>query len=127
MEHTADWAMRVWAEDLPALFAEAARGMNALSGVALAANPRVSRAFEHDGTDSETLLVAFLSELIYAREQENLGIDDFRVALQPGHINARMEGAPLVSVEKPIKAVTFHNLKIIQSEHGYETEIVFDV
>ena len=38
-----------------------------------------------------------------------------------------MEGAPIVSVAKPIKAVTFHNLKVNCSKRGCETEIVFDV
>ncbi len=35
--HTADWSIRVWAEDLAGLLAESARGMNWLAGA------RVSR------------------------------------------------------------------------------------
>ena len=35
LPHTADWAVRVWAADLPALFAAAANGMNSLAGVSL--------------------------------------------------------------------------------------------
>ncbi len=125
--HTADWAMQVWAEDLPSLFLEAARGMNALSGMALASSPRVSRAFRHEAADEESLLVAFLSELIYLQEQEGLGFNDFRVDLQPPRLHVQMTGSPVVSVEKPIKAVTFHNLKITCTDSGCKTEIVFDV
>ncbi len=125
--HTADWAMKVWAEDMPSLFAEAAQGMNTLSGLELAPAPRVARTFRHEAADDETLLVAFLSELIYAREQENLGFDTFRIDLQSGLILAQMDGAPLASVEKPIKAVTFHNLRISRTDRGCKTEIVFDV
>ncbi len=127
MEHTADWAMQVWAEDLPSLFAEAAGGMNALSGLVLASSPRLQRLFRHEAPDDETLLVAFLSELIYAEEQENLGFDSFRVALRAGHVRVEMEGAQVASVEKPIKAVTFHNLRIVRTQRGLEAEIVFDV
>ncbi len=127
LPHTADWAIEVWAEDLPSLFAEAAHGMNALSGLALASGTRVNRTFQHEAMDDETLLVAFLSELIYAQEQQNLGFDFFQVELQPGYVNVKMEGAPVASVEKPIKAVTFHNLKIMHSNPGFETQIVFDV
>ncbi len=119
--------MKVWAEDLPSLFVEAAHGMNALSGLVLASGPRLSRAFRHEAMDDETLLVAFLSELIYAREQENLGFDTFQVELRPGSANINMEGSPVASVEKPIKAVTFHNLEIRHSDHSCETNIVFDV
>jgi SHS2 domain-containing protein len=119
--------MRVWAEDLPSLFVEAARGMNALSGLVLAGAPRVSRAFVHEGADEESLLVAFLSELIYLQEQEGLGFEAFELNLQAMHLHAQMHGTPIISVEKPIKAVTFHNLKIQHTANGCETEITFDV
>ena len=125
--HTADWALRVWADDLPSLFVQAAQGMNALSGLVLASGPRVSRAFQHAAADEETLLVAFLSEMIYAQDQDNLGFDTFQVDLNPEYLSIDMEGAPIASVEKPIKAVAFHNLKVNCSKRGCETEIVFDV
>ena len=38
-----------------------------------------------------------------------------------------MDGAPLETVNKMIKAVTYHNLQIRQTARGYEVEIVFDV
>ncbi len=119
--------MQVWAEDLPSLFAEAARGMNALSGMQIASGPRLTRTFEHEAADAESLLVAFLSELIYIQEQEHLGFDTFHIELQPPQLRAQMQGAQLASMEKPIKAVTFHNLKIACTQHGCEVEIVFDV
>ena len=125
--HTADWAMKVWAEDLPALFAEAARGMNVLAGMQTTAGSRVSRTFTHKGGDKETHLVAFLSELIYLQEHENLGFDSFQIRLQGSSMRADMEGAQLVALAKPIKAVTFHDLRIRETPTGFETQIVFDV
>lgn len=125
--HTADWAMKVWAEDLASLFAEAARGMNALQGIQQGPGPRLRRIFEHEAADDETLLVAFLSELIYLEEQEELTFDGFRIDLQSARLRAEMEGQSLASVQKPIKAVTFHNLQIVQTERGCEAVIVFDV
>jgi len=131
LPHTADWAVRVWAADLPALFAAAANGMNALSGVRLADGPRVPRLFEARSPDAESLLVAFLSELVYAAEQENLAFDRFDLETEQHvglySIRARMEGAAMEAIEKPIKAVTFHNLQIVSVEDGLEVEIVFDV
>jgi len=38
-----------------------------------------------------------------------------------------MDGAPLLSATKIIKAVTYHNLRIRPTARGYEVEIVFDV
>jgi SHS2 domain-containing protein len=125
--HTADWSIRVWAEDLPGLLAESARGMYWLAGAGLARGPRETRAYETTGTDGESLLVAFLSELVYYAELENLGFDDFDIQVKDGRLKAEMGGAPLKSLDKAIKAVTWHHLKIKQTTRGLEVEIVFDV
>ena len=167
--HTADWALRVWADDLEGLFAEAARGMYALSGslftpafpavshqcaaVARGTNGggqarvaqaqgavkpgseaerqadglKVKRTFEAEAPDAESLLVAFLSELVYAAEQEHLMFDEFDIQFEGVKMQVEMSGAPILSLTKAIKAVTYHNLQIQQSARGYEVEIVFDV
>src|SRR5215211_9295645 len=127
ISHTADWSARVWAEDLPLLFAEAARAMNTLAGTVTGQGPRVQRTFETEAPDSESLLVAFLSELVYCQEQENLAFDTFEVKVASQWLKVEMEGAEIVSVDKAIKAVTYHNLKIEKTEQGFETTIVFDV
>jgi SHS2 domain-containing protein len=127
ISHTADWSARVWAEDLPFLFVEAARAMNSLSGTVIGAAPRVTRTFEAEGPDVESLLVAFLSELVYYHEQENLAFDVFDLRVAAQWLKAEMEGAPIETVEKAIKAVTYHNLKIEKTAEGFETTIVFDV
>ncbi|MFN3742940.1 MAG: archease [Anaerolineales bacterium] len=134
--HTADWALRVWAGSLPELFIEAARGMYALAGAQAeeaSAPPHASgtaREFEVQGPDAEALLVGFLSELLYAQEQENLLFEDFEIQITSGEmwrLSARAQSRRLRSLIKAIKAVTFHNLTIRQTESGFETEIVFDV
>ncbi len=127
LPHTADWAMRVWAASLPALFAEAARGMNALTGAKPAPGPRVTRKFEAEALDAESLLVAFLSELVWAAEQENLVFDEFKVTIKGPKLKARFSGSLILSVNKSIKAVTYHNLHIRKMGAGFQVEIVFDV
>jgi SHS2 domain-containing protein len=125
--HTADWSVRVWADDLPGLFVEAARAMNSLSGTAAGQAPRLRRTFESEAPDAETLLVSFLSELVYLQEQENVAFDRFELALQDQRLRVEMEGGPVERVDKAIKAVTYHNLKVERTEQGFETTIVFDV
>ena len=125
--HTADWSIRVWAEDPPGLLAESARGMYWLAGAESADGPRELRTYETEGPDGESLLVAFLSELVYYAEQENLGFDDFDISIKDGRLKVKMEGAPFVSFDKAIKAVTWHNLKINETTRGLEVEVVFDV
>jgi len=127
LTHTADWAMRVWAPTLEELFVQAAKGMNALSGARLVRGRRVKRTFTAESADEESLLVIFLSELIYLAEQENLGFTKFAMRISKSRIGVKMEGAPLESLNKAIKAVTYHNLNIRQTAQGCEVEIVFDV
>jgi SHS2 domain-containing protein len=125
--HTADWALRVWADDLPGLFGEAARGMNALSGAQLGDGPPIRRSLTLQAPDPESLLVAFLSELVYYAEQENLGFDRFEIHIQGAGLQAKLEGAALRSLSKAVKAVTYNDLHIRQAGGRFETEIVFDV
>ena len=125
--HTADWSIRVWADDLEGLLAESARGMNWLAGAELTDKPRITKTVETEGEDGESLLVAFLSELVYYAEQDNLGFDDFDIQINNGRLKAELGGAPLKSLNKAIKAVTWHKLEIKETARGLEVEIVFDV
>jgi len=125
--HTADWALHVWAASLPALFVAAARGMNNLSGAQTAQSPLVSRRFSAEAADNESLLVLFLSELVFVAEQEHLIFNKFNLKIQDSKLNVIMTGAPILSISKYIKAVTYHNLKIQKTETGFQVDIVFDV
>lgn len=127
IEHTADWELEVWAPDLPALLEQAARGMNALSGVQIEQGPVQQRIFVLPATDSEKLLVSFLSELLYAQERDGLVFVSFNLTLHEDRLLARVEGVPLHSLDKEIKAVTYHNLRLRQTQRGVEARIVFDV
>ncbi|MEZ0395524.1 MAG: archease [Anaerolineales bacterium] len=125
--HTADWSLRVWAGNLETLFAEAGRGLYALAGARPAEGRRSRRRFEAAAPDPEALLVAFLSELVYALEQEGTIYENFQIEIEANRLRVEMDGAPLEAVNKIIKAVTYHNLQIRCSERGCEVEIVFDV
>ncbi len=125
--HTADWCLHVWSADLPSLFIEAAHGMNYLSGIQIGARSKKEQVFHTTAPDQEALLVAFLSNLIYFAEYEKMGFNEFSIQLQADELTAAMKGAPLTSINKIIKAVTFHNLQIKKNKLGYEVDIVFDV
>ncbi len=132
LQHTADWSLRVWAADLDTLFIEAARGMNSLAGIKEAEKPRVERTLSITAEDIEGLLVSFLTELVYFMERDRLAFDQFHPLINfksgdPCRISITMKGAPIRSMDKAIKAVTYHNLHIRKTTRGYEVEIVFDV
>lgn len=128
LEHTADWAFRVRAESLPALFVAAARAMYRLAGVELASGPRSEREIILRGVDAESLLVAWLNELLYLGESERLAFDEFEILTLTGEeLRARVRGAPASAWGKYVKAATYNDLAIRRTEQGYETAVVLDV
>ena len=125
--HTADWALTVWAPALIDLLQQAARGMYALMHARLQAEPRESYRFEIATPDRETLLITFLAELLYFTQRDDVGFDRFDLIQEGERLFAEVEGAPLESIAKEIKAVTYHNLVVRETERGLEAAIVFDV
>lgn len=127
-EHTADWELEAWAPDLAMLLEQAARGMYALSGVQLEVNDPRERSIELHADDAESLLVRFLSELLWLEQKEGLGIDHFSIHVD-GALNlwAELCGAKISKLDKEIKAVTYHNLKVEPTPRGLKVNIVFDV
>jgi len=109
------------------LLEEAARGMYELMGVELADGPRQRRRLQLDCGDLEQMLVEFLDELLYLGESEELGIDRFKLSVKDTHLDAGVEGLPIRSRSKEIKAVTYHKLEIVESERGLEASVIFDV
>ena len=132
VEHTADWALDIWASTLEQLFEQAARGMLVLAGVELAPQAREACQLDLLAIDLESLLVNFLNELLYWGESESLAFDVFHLSIQSLHLEGlhltgQVEGAPITAQTKEIKAVTFHNLVIHHDAGVFRVRIVFDV
>jgi SHS2 domain-containing protein len=127
IEHTADWELEVWAPDMSQLLEQSARGMYALSGTRLIDEPRQKRVITLEALDAESLLVSFLTELLYLAETENLAFDEFQLELFDHSLHAQLGSAPIASQDKEIKAVTFHRMEIRAKAQGLQVNIVFDV
>jgi protein archease len=128
LAHTADWELEVWAPDLPALLEQAARGMYALSGMRLQADSSQESSIAIHAPDAESLLVRFLTELLWVEEEQHLGFDEFSIQVDnASDMHAALRGSPILSLDKEIKAVTYHNLAIQTTDHGLRVNIVFDV
>lgn len=125
--HTADWALEVWAPDAPALLTQAALGMAALMGIQTRSGPRISREFEVSYADLETLLVGFLSEVLYLTHHDGVKFDQFDLQLSPDRLHAAISGQPIDHLAKEIKAVTYHDLRVVETVRGLEATLVFDV
>ena len=127
IEHTADWELHVWAPDLIALLEIAAQGMYALSETKLVAGHREKRDFEIPFIDRESLLVDFLSELLFFGEDEGIAFDSYQLNIIGSTLKVQANSAPIQKQAKEIKAVTYHRLQFRNTARGLEVNIVFDV
>jgi SHS2 domain-containing protein len=126
--HTADWELEAWAPNLPSLLEQAARGMYALSGVRLQSGLTQTRTITLQAEDAESLLVRFLNELLWLEEEQGLGFDRFSITVDEQlNLQAELNGFANASLDKEIKAVTYHNLQVEDTPQGLRVNIVFDV
>jgi SHS2 domain-containing protein len=129
IEHTADRALKIYGRNFEELLRHAAYGLNSLMGVDKAprATP-LSKSISLDAEDAEGLLVEWLSELAFWAESEMLVFSKFdMLGVSPTHVTAAVAGGRVSRLERHIKAVTYHNLEIVESETGLAATVVFDV
>jgi SHS2 domain-containing protein len=150
VEHTADLALRVRGRDLGELLANSALGLSSLlCPTAVRTSDEVPHAWAREalGTaevgrscdletrqvdvkalDAESLIVEWLSELAYWAERDRFVCTDIEVQSVSGtHLRAACRGSCQTGLQHHIKAVTYHNLAIVQTARGLEVTIVFDV
>jgi SHS2 domain-containing protein len=128
LEHTADLALKVHGHSLEEIFDNAARGMFSLMADLDDLAPSVSREVHLEAPDRESLLVDWLNELLYLHEVEEEIYSRFEIeTLSSTTLSATVWGAKMEASKLTVKAATFHDLEIRETEDGYLTTIVFDV
>jgi SHS2 domain-containing protein len=127
VEHTADIALRVWGEDFLALLEQAAVGMFDLIGVKPKPGSTLESRFEVQPGTHETVLVDFLTELLYLLEENHQALSDLSIEERDGGLWVSLSGYEIASQERLIKAVTYHNLSVKKTRFGWEATITFDV
>ena len=129
VEHTADWAIRARGRDFRQLLLSAAWGMNSLL-VADVADVSLTETHElHlEAFDRESMLVEWLGELAYLAERDGLIFRSFAMdEVSAETLRATVRGGRAPELQKHIKAVTYHNLEVVETADGLEATIVFDV
>ena len=132
IDHTADLGLQVWGRTLPELYTHAAEGMCSLYFDLPAVQPCDERAATAAGYDREELLVDWLRQLLYGIEVEQFLPCRFAIThLEDTRLEAVVRGEPYDPARHRwrtgIKAVTYHDLHIVQGERGrWEVVIIFD-
>jgi SHS2 domain-containing protein len=128
-EHTGEVCLRVEALNLEGLFVEAGRALGEVLGVRRAPTPDapLERVALH-ARDRETLLCAWLDELIFCTERSGLIYDVVEIEqLGDGHLLASIRGGSMIEPRTPVKAATLHGLKIEQMHGRLTVRVVLDV
>ena len=127
--HTADWSFRAFGRDVRELFANAGHAIFAMQGAR--ADERANetaRVIELNAIDREALFVTWLSELLWLQEAHREVYTRFEIEmLSETDLRATVFSKPRVAMDKLIKAATYHNLKIEQTQDGWQAVVVVDV
>ncbi|MGD2278864.1 MAG: archease [Candidatus Omnitrophota bacterium] len=130
--HTADLAAKVYGKDLPELFQNAAFAMFDMMADLEGIKPEEPVDIEVQAQDKEDLLVSWLNEILYASYIKKMLFTEFQIkALDGGKLTAVAKGQNIENeakrIQSEIKAATYHDLEIKETEAGYEVTIVFDI
>ena len=128
LDHTADWKIRIWGKDYADLFRNAALAMYAMMGKKVRTGPDVQREIDVEAVDYPSLLVAWLNELLFHSEVNEEIYDDVDILeISPERVRARVHGFVGKTELSKIKAATYHDLEIRETDQGVEATVVFDV
>ncbi len=135
IEHTADIGSRERGSDLKDVFKKAAVAM---FGIIADKNPKVKGSglktkkisINVQSGNLEELFVDWLNELLSLSATKEMIFFDFQInTLNKNNLHAQATGAGAgnYKVNTEIKAATYHQLKLEETESGWQAEIIFDV
>lgn len=131
IDHTADIGIVVNAPDLGHLFSKAALGLFSLITDVNKVKAKFKRHIELSAGDAEELLVEWLNELIYIFEVEHVVFCRFNISeISDNTLIAICMGEKINkkhTIEREVKAATYHMLHIIKSKEGLRVQIIFDL
>ena len=131
VNHTADVGIVAYGADMKGAFANAARGLFSLITELDDVEEVVPWDIELTAPDQESLLVAWLNELVYVFDTDNLLFKRFDITqLSQTHLKARSYGQKVDSskhkLKMGVKAATYHMLKI-EKGNGSKVQVLFDI
>ena len=132
LEHTADIGFRAWGASPAELFQNAACAMMAIAADTDSIEEREELSVELTAEDYESLMVDWLSEVLYLFDASRFAARRFVVdEISPRGLRARLLGEPRDPQRHPweliVKAVTYHELKVVEKNGRWETEVYLDI
>jgi len=130
LEHKADLKIRAFGKNLKELFENAMIGMfESANYQPTTHDKRFTTKIKVSSLDLPSLLVDFLSEVLYLVETKKLVFQKIKFQkFSDNEIEAILIGRPLKRMGVHIKGVTYHDLDIHQEKDGnWQATILFDI
>lgn len=131
--HVGEWKVTLRADTVAELFAEGARVVSRACGRTAGA-PAAWERVSLSARDAPTLLADWLNELIGRSEVECRAYGEVRgltLAAQPAstevRLDAEVRGTPVARWRSPLKAATYHDLSVAETNGGWRAQVVLDV
>ncbi len=119
IDHTADVGIHSFGEDIEEAFEDAAKGMFSIMTDISDIEKKVERSVKIEADNLESLLVNFLSELIYLHEVHEEFYVGFDVEIKENDmiiLTAKIKGERINlekhEIEGEVKAVSYHELTV---------------
>ena len=131
-DHTADLGLRIRAGNLDTLFAEAGACLLAcMVDDQTTVRPAESQSLSIEGSDREYLLFDWLRELLHRSDEARMLWCRFEVAVTATGLTATISGEPFDParhlLSREVKAITYHGLKLEESDGGFLAEVIVDI
>ena len=131
-DHTADVGLRMRADGLDELFAEAGRALFSVIVANFdAVRPVQELTLRVEGSRRDDLLFDWLAELLYTFDAQRVLLCDFRVSVNENGLEATARGEPFDAarheLDAEVKAITYHGLKVEQDGDGWLAEVIVDL
>lgn len=132
IDHTGDIGIEVTAPNRPHLFERAAWGLFSVLTDPPSVEPREAHAVTVEGTDPVDLMVKWLSELNFLHVTQHVLFSKFTIdELEDTRLAATVWGEPIDrerhTVYTEVKAITYHQLEIEETDDGWCVQIIFDM
>ncbi len=132
IEHTADVGLKIFGASQKELFQNAAEGLFSIITNLSKVRNSVTRELSLTSTDTEALLVDWLSELNFLFLTDRIVFNEFKVhELNDTSMSASICGEPLNfsrhEIYTEVKAVTYHALYIKRIQTTFEAQVIFDL
>ena len=131
ISHTADIKIRVRAPTLEALFSETFNAlMQGMYGTERSGGI-IEKEIKVESPDNESLLLDFLSEVLFVSEVESLVFFNASISIHGSQLTAELSGEPFDPIRhsggSEVKGISYSGLSIIHDANGYMLDIIFDV